>query len=63
MSTEWKHFPYPTAEAVGCKVWERDAALGTIYYVTRTGLPPQLECGGFYRLSTALWVVDIAEGL
>ena len=61
--TEWKHHPHLVAEAAGCKVWKRDAALGTIYYVSKSALPPNPDCGGFYRLETALWVANVAEEL
>jgi hypothetical protein len=63
MSTEWEHYPHQAAEAAGCKAWKREAAMGTVYYVTRGDGPPQKDCGGFYRLSTALWVADVMEEL
>lgn len=61
--TEWKHLPNKAVEATGGKVWEREAALGTIYYVTKNRLPPNPECGGFYRLQTALWVANVTEDM
>lgn len=62
MTTEWKRHLHQPAESEGLKVWVRDAVLGTIYYAKRGQYPPSPNCGGFYRLSTALWAANVEYG-